>query len=137
MIYILKSNRCSFTLFCMVISLVFGQNKFDSQLLTGGYRNDGNHRSWIYFTDKGLKTEADLVVALQLSMDNLNERTKQRRSKTRGPKLVDERDIPVSPDYIDKIKYTGVTIRTVSKWLNAVSVSGTLEQLRSISGFHL
>jgi subtilisin family serine protease len=119
----------------MIISLVFGQNKFDSQLLTGGYRNDGNHHSWIYFTDKGLKTEADLEVALHLSMDNLNERTKQRRSKTRGPKLVDNRDIPVSPDYIDKIKYTGVTIRTVSKWLNAVSVSGTIEQLRSISDF--
>ena len=83
MIYTLKSNRCSFTFFCMVISLVFGQNKFDSQLLTGGYRNDGNHHSWIYFTDKGLKTEADLEVALQLSMYNLNERTKQRRSKTR------------------------------------------------------
>ena len=135
MIYPLKSNRCSFTLFCMIISLVFGQNKFDSQLLTGGYRNDGNHHSWIYFTDKGLKTEADLEVALHLSMDNLNERTKQRRSKTRGPKLVDNRDIPVSPDYIDEIKYTGVTIRTVSKWLNAVSVSGTIEQLRSISDF--
>ena len=135
MIYTLKSNRCSFTLFCMIISLVFGQNKFDSQLLTGGYRNDGNHHSWIYFTDKGLKTEADLEVALHLSMDNLNERTKQRRSKTRGPKLVDNRDIPVSPDYIDEIKYTGVTIRTVSKWLNAVSVSGTIEQLRSISDF--
>jgi subtilisin family serine protease len=119
----------------MIISLVFGQNKFDSQLLTGGYRNDGNHHSWIYFTDKGLKTEADLEVALHLSMDNLNERTKQRRSKTRGPKLVDNRDIPVSPDYIDEIKYTGVTIRTVSKWLNAVSVSGTIEQLRSISDF--
>jgi subtilisin family serine protease len=68
-------------------------------------------------------------------MDNLNKRTKQRRSKTRGPKLVDNRDIPVSPDYIDEIKYTGVTIRTVSKWLNAVSVSGTIEQLRSISDF--
>ena len=135
MIYILKSNRCSLTLFCMGISLVFGQNKFDSQLLTGGYRNDGNHHSWIYFTDKGLKTEADLEVALQLSMDNLNERTKQRRSKTRGPKLVDERDIPVLLDYIDEIKYTGVIIRTVSKWLNAVSVSGTIEQLRSISDF--
>ena len=135
MIYILKSNRCSLTLFCMGISLVFGQNKFDSQLLTGGYRNDGNHHSWIYFTDKGLKTEADLEVALQLSMDNLNERTKQRRSKTRGPKLVDNRDIPVPQDYIDEIKYTGVIIRTVSKWLNAVSVSGTIEQLRSISDF--
>jgi subtilisin family serine protease len=58
-----------------------------------------------------------------------------RRSKVRHFSLVDNRDIPVSPDYIDEIKYTGVTIRTVSKWLNAVSVSGTIEQLRSISDF--
>ncbi|HIB29597.1 MAG TPA: hypothetical protein EYO24_03690, partial [Candidatus Marinimicrobia bacterium] len=92
-----------------MIATGFSQTKFEVNQLQMGYRHDDNYHAWIYFTDKGLKTEADLVAALQLSMDNLNERTKQRRSKTRGLKLVDERDIPVSPDYIDEIKYTGVT----------------------------
>ena len=100
-----------------------------------GYRHDDNYHAWIYFTDKGMKTEADLVAALQLSMDNLDNRTRTRRSKVRHFSLVDNRDIPVPTEYTEKVRSTGVLIRTVSKWLNAVSVSGTIEQLRSISGF--
>ena len=134
MIHSIKSIQ--FLLFSfLLIATGFSQTKFEVNQLQMGYRHDDNYHAWIYFADKGLKTEADLVAALQLSMDNLNERTKQRRSKTRGLKLVDERDIPVPTEYTEKLRSTGVLIRTVSKWLNAVSVSGTLEQLRSISGF--
>ena len=90
-----------FSLIIMLQSVIYCM-KYDLQEMQLGKRGS-DYRAWIYFTDKGLETEADLEVALHLSLDNLNERTKQRRSKTRGPKMVDNRDIPVSPDYIDEI----------------------------------
>ena len=65
-------------------------------------------------------------------MENLTEKTKQRRSKTRGSILVDERDIPVHDEYIEQIRNSGLSIRTTSKWLNAVSVSGPIDQLYRI-----
>ena len=108
--------------------------QLDENNLNAGLRSDGFYRVWIFFNDK---TESDSTPgnAFQIALENLNDRTRIRRSKVRHFSLVDDRDIPVPTEYIEKITSTGVLIRTVSKWLNAVSVSGTIEQLRSISGF--
>ena len=114
--------------------LLSANPQINENFLRAGLRSGSFYRAWIFFNDK-TESESTPDNVFQKTLDNLDNRTRMRRSKVRHFSLVDNRDIPVSPDYIDEIKYTGVIIRTVSKWLNAVSVSGTIEQLRSISDF--
>ena len=121
-------------LFLFLGFLLSANPQVNENMLRAGLRSGGFYRAWIFFNDK-TEGESTSENVFQKALDNLDNRTRMRRSKVRHFSLVDNRDIPVSPDYIDEIKYTGVTIRTVSKWLNAVSVSGTIEQLRSISDF--
>jgi hypothetical protein len=47
--------------------------------------------------------------------------------------LIDELDIPISESALARIRQTGVKIRTVSRWLNAVSVEASTEQLQRIN----
>ena len=115
-----------------MLSFGISQDKIDADRFIPGYRNDGNFHAWIYFTDKGKETDSDINSALQLALENLTKKTKQRRTKTRGENLVDERDIPVYDEYIEHIRNSGLSIRTTSKWLNAVSVSGPIDQLYRI-----
>jgi len=123
------------TILFLFLGFVLSANpQVNENMLRAGLRSGGFYRAWIFFNDK-TEGESTSENVFQKALDNLDNRTRMRRSKVRHFSLVDNRDIPVSPDYIDEIKYTGVTIRTVSKWLNAVSVSGTIEQLRSISDF--
>ena len=114
--------------------LLSANPQINENFLRAGLRSGGFYRAWIFFNDK-TESESTPDNVFQKTLDNLDNRTRMRRSKVRHFSLVDNRDIPVPQDYIDEIKYTGVIIRTVSKWLNAVSVSGTIEQLRSISDF--
>ena len=123
------------TILFLFLGFVLSANpQVNENMLRAGLRSGGFYRAWIFFNDK-TEGESTSENVFQKALDNLDNRTRMRRSKVRHFSLVDNRDIPVSPDYIDEIKYMGVTIRTVSKWLNAVSVSGTIEQLRSISDF--
>jgi len=123
------------TILFLFLGFVLSANpQVNENMLRAGLRSGGFYRAWIFFNDK-TEGESTSENVFQKALDNLDKRTRMRRSKVRHFSLVDNRDIPVSLDYIDEIKYMGVTIRTVSKWLNAVSVSGTIEQLRSISDF--
>jgi len=50
--------------------------------------------------------------------------------------LVDSLDLPVCPDYSEAVRETGVRIRRTSRWLNALSVAATAQQvavLRALS----
>ena len=134
MTYSIKSIQVPLLFFMLIISSP-GQDKLHEKQLQKEFRNYGDYHAWIYFTDKGLETNSKMNSALQLVLENLAEKTKQRRSKTRGSILVDERDIPVHDEYIESIRNSGLSIRTTSKWLNAVSVSGSLEQLNEITAF--
>ena len=121
-------------LFLFLGFLLSANPQVNENMLRAGLRSGGLYLVWIFFNDK---TESDSTPdnVFQKALDNLDNRTRTRRSKVRHFSLVDNRDIPVPTEYTEKVRSTGVLIRTVSKWLNAVSVSGTLEQLRSISGF--
>ena len=114
--------------------LLSANPQINENFLRAGLRSGSFYRAWIFFNDK---TESDSTPdnVFQKALDNLDDRTRIRRSKVRHFSLVDNRDIPVPTEYTEKVRSTGVLIRTVSKWLNAVSVSGTIEQLRSISDF--
>ncbi len=82
---------------------------------------------WIYLNQR---TAADLSPqALGIS-----ERAMKRRAKVLPvDRLIDKFDYPISQAIIDQIRSTGARIRTMSRWLNAVSVEATDQQLRSIA----
>ncbi len=81
-------------------------------------------RNWIF-----LKTKA-----MAYSVSDVSERELKRRANHLPQHLlIDEYDLPVSPVYIRKIEQTGAKVITVSRWLNAVSVEATSQQLQSIA----
>ncbi len=89
------------------------------------------HHYWVYLSQR---------TRTSLTSDELGitERALKRRAKvlpTDG--LVDQYDDPVPQSMVDAIRSTGATIRTISRWLNAVSVEATdlqVRAIRSISG---
>ncbi|MBQ34348.1 MAG: hypothetical protein CMG32_05845 [Candidatus Marinimicrobia bacterium] len=121
-------------LFLFLGFLLSANPQVNENMLHAGLRSGGFYRVWIFFNDK-TEGESTPDNVFQKVLDNLDDRARMRRSKVRHFSLVDNRDIPVSTKYIEEVRSSGILIRTVSKWLNAVSVSGTIEQLRSISGF--
>ncbi len=84
-------------------------------------------RVWVYFRDKGTSSR---VGAKQQSLV-LSSRVQQRRQKVgiSGPTWY---DIPVENSYIQAVVNTGAELRNQSKWLNAISVTATLEQMNQI-----
>jgi hypothetical protein len=84
---------------------------------------------WIELAPKTLPKRA-----LCASDTPLTERALARRAKFRTDgKLIDARDVPIAAPRIDAIRATGVRVRAESRWLNAVSVEGTREQLDQIA----
>ncbi|MCL4196242.1 MAG: S8 family serine peptidase [Phycisphaerales bacterium] len=88
---------------------------------------------WVIFTDKGITSRADLDAALARVAATADPRTIARRQARRTlPGLFDERDVPVVDGYVDAVRETGARVRVTSKWVNAVSVEATAEQLAAI-----
>jgi hypothetical protein len=86
-------------------------------------------RVWIQFRDRGtnlLPTDPQTL--------GITERALARRAKILPrDQLVDALDLPPPSHYIQAIQSTGVAVRAVSRWLNAVSVEATPEQLARCS----
>ncbi len=61
----------------------------------------------------------------------ISDRAMHRRAKVLPPdRLIDNADLPIPAEILDRIRATGVRIRTVSRWLHAVSVEATPDQQR-------
>ncbi len=61
----------------------------------------------------------------------ISDRAMRRRAKVLPhDRLIDQTDLPIPDDILDRIRSTGARIRTVSRWLHAVSVEATPEQQR-------
>ena len=97
--------------------------------------NQEEVHAWIYFKDKGFQSQAEIVETINRFIHNLDPKTKYRRAKVRGEVLADFRDLEVYSSYIEVVLQIGVVLRTTSRWLNAVSISGPCEVLRTISKF--
>ncbi len=91
-------------------------------------------KAWIYFTDKDIFTESGYQSAIQDILINMESKVRKRRAKVKT-NLVDFKDIDVNQIYVEQILNTGITLRTKSKWLNAISVQATKLQLEQISNF--
>ncbi len=89
---------------------------------------------WVFLTDKGIKSLADYQRATALAKAGLHPRTLHRR-KLRGSRggRVGYDDIAVNLAHVERIQTSGAEIRVRSKWLNAVSVNATGQQIRQIA----
>lgn len=87
--------------------------------------------AWVFLTDKGVE---DTTAALTELGANYPTRALVRRSRRRtDPGLVDERDLPVAASYESAIRGTCPRIRATSRWLNAVSVSASREEITRLA----
>jgi hypothetical protein len=98
-------------------------------LVTAHAAAQTNHY-WIVLRNKGVSS------SLQKNSQflGITERALKRRAKSIHPdKLIDEFDLPILESALSQIKQTGVKIRVVSRWLNAVSVEATPQQLQLLN----
>ncbi|MGH2567385.1 MAG: S8 family serine peptidase, partial [Bacteroidota bacterium] len=87
-------------------------------------------RTWIVFQDRG-SSAAQLQSASPNAL-GITERALRRRAKVLQPgQLIDELDLPLTPEYLEAVRSTGATIHATSRWLNAVSVEATPGQLQA------
>lgn len=89
---------------------------------------------WVLFADKGIESPAALQSALAAVESAADPHTiSRRRARRTLPGLFDESDLPVVDSYVQAVKATGARVRVTSRWVNAVSVEATAEQLAAIS----
>jgi len=96
-----------------------------------------NYRYWIYFKDKGKFKKDDPIDSgsevYKAAMSELSDKAIWRRSKVLPPdQIVSYEDLPVNPEYVDKIKSLGILPKAISKWFNAVSIIGNKKDLDAI-----
>lgn len=90
-------------------------------------------RIWVFFRDRGQVT-IDFTAPAAARDLGISERALWRRSKVLpANRLLDERDLPVSPEYLDELSRAGLTVKSVSRWLNAASVEISSEQRNIVS----
>lgn len=96
--------------------------------------NVNQDKMWVYFTDKGYQNLDQQNQAIQNLKYTYNQRAIQRRELRRTSHgLFDVKDLPVAPQYIDQLTALDVQIIVESKWLNAVSIKATPQQLEKIA----
>ena len=85
---------------------------------------------WILFHNKDVLSSPQKNPTLL----GITDRSLKRRAKSLPPdRLIDEFDFPISESALNQIKQTGVKIRVVSRWLNAVSVEASPQQLQLLN----
>ncbi len=80
--------------------------------------------AWIYFNDKENTSVYLADPTLMLTQDAID-----RKAYFNIP--IDFRDVPVSENYIATVESSGVIVMAKSKWLNAVHVRGTIQDISS------
>lgn len=88
---------------------------------------------WIYFQDKAITSQEMLKNGFEDVHKGLRPRCLWRRSKVRNSDgRIDEHDLPLRAEYIEKVKPMVNRVRTVSRWLNAVSAEATTAQIQEL-----
>lgn len=93
---------------------------------------DGPIHVWVAFRDKGISSAQTMREAIADAKRAMSPRTLQRRAR-RGRRAFNERDVPVHSPYVDAVLATGARYRVTSRWLNALSVTGSAEQIEAIA----
>jgi len=92
----------------------------------------GEDKYWIFFTDKGQNNTLSLSKQRDLQRNFISSRALERRHR-RGTPLAVEPDLPPESSYISRVKLLGIKIHAVSRWLNAISGSGSSDQISQVA----
>ncbi len=114
-------------------SSIFINQSHIGQKLAGVLKNEDINRNnlvWIFFKDKGVNSDNELSNPGNFLTDKSIQRRLKRVKKAN---IFDERDLPLSENYIQKISELGLVIKNKSKWLNAVSCYADKTQIENIS----
>jgi hypothetical protein len=112
--------------------------KMHPALLARLAEGKGDVKTWVFFTDKGVRNPVDLRAALDEVAASYNQRAANRRgirglNGQRGGEIFDEHDLPVVRAYTDAVQAAGARLHVVSNWLNAISVQASVEQCERIA----
>ena len=108
-------------------------------LLTSISFAQSSAKYFIYFKDKGVERTNQLSktsIEYNKAINSLSERSIKRRIKSMGSNYITYGDIPVSENYVSKIKNSGAKIVWKLKWFNAVSAILTDKQHSKISKYN-
>lgn len=82
--------------------------------------------AWVYFIDK-----EDVAISVANPIRILTQKAIDRKRK--HGVIIDARDVPVNEAYIDLVKKAeGITVKSKSKWFNAVHVRGTKSDIDNL-----
>lgn len=96
-------------------------------LLISSFIGFAQQDAWVYFTDK-----PDSATYLANPLTMLTQKSLDRRVAQNID--LDVKDVPISPSYIFQISNaTGITIKAKSKWLNALHIRGSVENIQLLS----
>jgi serine protease AprX len=95
-------------------------------------------KTWVFFTDKGVDSAEDYAAAIAEVAANYNPRAVERRrlrgvNASKGGPLFGVWDLPVVDSYVRAVAATGAEVHVVSRWVNAVSVWATRQQVDQIA----
>ena len=104
-------------------------------LLTGAAPRGENSgatqlKIWVYLVDHGERSPAELSDAIRSAP--VSTRSLERRRARGAISTRDVHDVPVHTGYLNRIRETGCIVKRTSKYLNAVSVVATPEQISEI-----
>ena len=98
------------------------------------FRNSGETlKVWILFTDKGISIASAQQRAIEQYHSQLSSRAKRRREFRTLRGRTDFTDLPVAPHYIKSVLQLGGKLRSRSRWLNAIGLEATTQEIRSIA----
>ena len=88
---------------------------------------------WVEFVDKGEQGEADLAARLARAERELLPKTRARRIRNQVTPLVDYRDLPIEPRYLDALRAQGLAPYAWSRWMNGCAVHASGGQLAQLA----
>ncbi len=91
---------------------------------------------WVFFKDKGRLSQDEIERRVRDLTSQYPSETVLRRLASRSGRPFDWKDLPLYKPYIKRVDECGVSFRAFSRWLNAVSVEATGEQIQKIASLN-
>ena len=113
-----------FVLACVSSEAAEGPHYLSDRLAAGPA---GRYAVWVFFADKGPPAEA-----LLSAQGTVNARALARRALRGRTATVTLADAPLAPLYVAAVAAASTRVRQQSRWLNAISVEATPNQVRAL-----
>ncbi len=88
---------------------------------------------WILFVDKGFARLSDQQSAIVKYQSQIPSQVKRRRQLRAHHSLPDFTDLPIDSRYIEAVLRVGGHLRSTSRWLNAIGLEATTQEIREIA----